>query len=129
MCWSPFMSKPCILFYFRTCITLNQRFPVHLIDPHVTHKTQFYHNFFSSFLSRILKIKFWGSNILESDSNILEPPNVPDCHSLAGKRGQRFQFGKLLHFLFIVHLCPEQTFVVMYSEYFPHKADKALDFL
>ena len=73
--WSPFISKTCFLFYFRTCITLNQRFPVHLIDPHVTHKTWFYHNFFFSFLPRILKIKFWGSNILEPGSNILEPPN------------------------------------------------------
>ena len=53
-------------------------FLVHLVDPHVTHKTWFYHNFFSSFLSRILKIKFWGSNILEPGSNILEPLNVPD---------------------------------------------------
>ena len=70
--WSPFSSKTCFLFYFRTCITLNQRFPVHLIDPHVTHKTWFYHNFFSSFLARILKIKFWGSNILELS-------NVPGC--------------------------------------------------
>ena len=80
--WSPFISKTCFLFYFRTCITLNQRFPVHLIDPHVTHKTWFYHNFFFSFLSRILKIKFWGSNILEPGSNILKPPNVTDCQKL-----------------------------------------------
>ena len=75
---APSYQKHVFLFYFRTCITLNQRFPVHLIDPHVTHKTWFYHNFFFSFLSRILKIKFWGSNILEPGSNILEPPNVTD---------------------------------------------------
>ena len=30
----------------------------------------------------MLKIKFWGSNILEPGSNILEPPNVPDCFSI-----------------------------------------------
>ena len=39
----------------------------------MTHKTWFYHNFLSSFLSRILRILFWGSNILEPSSNILEP--------------------------------------------------------
>ena len=37
------------------------------------HKTWFYHNFFFSFLSRILKIKFLGSNVLEPGSNIFEP--------------------------------------------------------
>ena len=63
-------------------------FLVHLVDPHVTHKTWFYHNFFSSFLSRILKIKFWGSNILE-------PPNVPDCQSCTGQ-----SLSNLLHFFF-----------------------------
>ena len=67
-----------VFFHFWTWITVSQRFPVHLIEPHVTHKTWFYHNFFSSFPSKMLKIKFWGSNILEPGSNILEPPNVPD---------------------------------------------------
>ena len=36
-------------------------------------QTWFYHNLFSSFLSRILKIKFLGSNVLEPGSNIFEP--------------------------------------------------------
>ena len=43
------------------------------------HKTWFYQNSPSSFLPRILKIKFRGSNILEHGSNILEPPHLPDC--------------------------------------------------
>ena len=85
--WGPFISKTCCLFYFRTFITVNQRFPVHLIDPHVTQKTWFYYKFFSSFLSRILKIKFCGSNVLEPGSNILEPPNVPDWLCSANSHG------------------------------------------
>ena len=34
-------------------------FLVHLVDPRVTHETWFYQNFLSSFLPRILKIKFF----------------------------------------------------------------------
>ena len=75
---APSVQKTCFLFYFWTWNTANKRFPVHYLDHHVIHKTWFYQNSPSSFLPRILKIKFRGSNILEPGSNILEPPHVPD---------------------------------------------------
>ena len=40
--WSSLLHKTCFWFYFRTFIAANQRFLVHLLDPHVTHKTWFY---------------------------------------------------------------------------------------
>jgi len=76
---APSVQQTCFLFYFWTWNTANKRFPVHYLDHHVIHKTWFYQNSPSSFLPRILKIKFRGSNILEPGSNILEPPQVPDC--------------------------------------------------
>ena len=76
---APLVQKTCFLFYFWTWNTTNKRFPVHYLDHHVTHKTWFYQNSPSSFLPRILKIKFRGSNTLEPGSNILEPPHLPDC--------------------------------------------------
>ena len=77
--WSPSVQKTSFLFYFWTWNTANKRFPVHYLDHHVIHKTWFYQNSPSSFLPRILKIKFRGSNVLEPGSNILEPPHLPDC--------------------------------------------------
>ena len=76
---APSVQKTCFLFYFWTWNTANKRFPVYYLDHHVINKTWFYQNSPSSFLPRILKIKFRGSNILEPGSNILEPPHVPDC--------------------------------------------------
>ena len=76
---APAVQKTCFWFYFWTWNTANKRFPVHYLDHHVIHKTWFYQNSPSSFLPRILKIKFRGSNILEPGSNILEPPHLPDC--------------------------------------------------
>ena len=75
---APLVQKTCFLFYFWTWNTANKRFPVHYLDHDVIHKTWFYQNSPSSFLPRILKMKFRGSNILEPGSNILEPPHVPD---------------------------------------------------
>ena len=77
--WSPLSQKNKFLFYFLTRNTANKSFPVHLVDHHVTQKSWFYQNSLSSFLPRILNIKFRGSNILEPGSNILEPPHLPDC--------------------------------------------------
>ena len=73
---APSVQKTRFLFYFLKWNTANKRFPVHYLDHHVIHKTWFYQNSPSSFLPRILKIKFRGSNILE-------PPHVPDCQSTA----------------------------------------------
>ena len=66
---APSIKKTCF-FSFLTRIKMNL---VQLVEPYVTHKTWF--------PSRISKINFWVSNILEPGSNILEPPYLPDCLS------------------------------------------------
>ena len=80
------------LFYFWTWNTANKRFPVHYLDHHVIHKTWFYQNSPSSFLPRILKIKFRGSNILEPGSNILEPPHLPDCLQISKSESKQYHW-------------------------------------
>ena len=71
---SPFFQKTCFWYYFRTWITVNQRFLVHLLDPHVTHKTWFYQNFPSSFLSRMLEF-FGGLQYIRSRLQYIGAPS------------------------------------------------------
>ena len=75
---APHINKTCFWFNFQIWNLVNKRFPVHLLDHHVAHKTWFYQNFPSSILSRILTIIFRGSHV----------PDWQFLFSLIKSRGQ-----------------------------------------